>query len=287
MNQQVIDILIKKYAPHKPFTPRSVFIGIPCHDAKVCVQFMDSFIQTLKVLGEHGINVQTHAECSGGICLARQEICYEFMTTTHEALFFLDGDVFFTPDDFMRVLCSPADISVGVYPLKRLDIQRLVPGMQNRDPDVLSKAMDYPINISAEARTGGIQKIDIPGFIEVEEAATGFMRIKRNVIGRIQIDNENLRYCNDLHRNQYALFNNTMDYCPERATPLFRGEDYSFCKLAHKSGFKIYASLESELAHIGGYKYQGHWGRSVLMSDANKREHENVENARNAAPQDS
>lgn len=266
MDGSFIDQCEKQFYPLKPFLPKSVFIGIPSHDSKCYMKFLESLYSTVEALKSLGISFEIHCETSGGICLARQEILYQFMTSpmVPESLFFLDTDLVFTPQDFLTVLCCPAPISVGVYPLKRLEIQKLVPYFERRDPHAPSKALSYPVNVSKNQRDGKGDVIEIPGFLEVEEGASGFMRIQRRTIGIMQINNEGLRYCNDLTRNQYALFNNTMDYCKERETPLFRGEDYSFCKLARASGFKTFASLTAEFGHIGAYEYRGKWGDTLI-----------------------
>lgn len=266
MNESYQKIIKAKFSPLEPFIPRGVFIGVPCHDSKYDVEFVLSLMAICGAMQEAGIDYEICNQAEGGICLARQEILYAFMTSTKDALFFIDADMVFDVDAFMSVLTCPADISLGVYTTKRLHWQKIADGIRAADNDWLAKAANFPVNMSEEMRRGQMQKIEIPDFLEIESGATGFMRIRRNVIGQIERDNPNLLYFNDLERPQYAMFNNTLSVCPDRARVKFTGEDYSFCDLARKSGFKIYADMKHEICHVGRHKFGGNFGRSILGS---------------------
>ncbi len=265
MRQDVIDALKKKYegCGKEPFIPRLVYIGIPAHDGKHDVEFNDSLMLAQDMMREYEVQFVRRGEGGGGICLARQEIAYDFMISPCDCLFFLDSDVVFSPEAFFHILTCPADISAGVYPLKTLDYQGICTGAYQRDPDAVVKSMKYPVNISDESRKGGVTRIDIPNFLEVESVGTGMMRIKKKVIGQIQLDHPELEYKNDPERAQNAIFNNTLKVCPDRCTRIFVGEDYSFCDLARASGFKVYVDLKYPLWHVGRFKYPGHFGKWV------------------------
>jgi len=263
MNQSFIDEIKKSFAPAEPFFPKSVFIGVPCHDGYVTSQWSVSVIALMGALQDIGIQGKIKFAHNGGICLARNELTFEFMDDHSDCLFFLDADVCFEVDAFLRVLTSPADIAVGVYPCKSLDLAKI----RALAPDQhTASAMTYPLNISHNQRNGGGEPVKIRNLIQVDQAATGFMRIKRNVIGKIENDNPNLLYFNDLNRAQYNLFSNTMEFDDQdRQRMMLIGEDYSFCRLAKKSGFDVYADLKVELGHCGQYEYRGNLGKSLRM----------------------
>lgn len=198
-----------------------------------------------------------------GICIARNEILFRFMQSTADALFFLDSDIEFESEAFLRILTCPGDISVGVYPTKSLNFQKLADLISNRDPEAVSKAMNYPLNISKKQRLGGETVVDIHGFLQLDDGATGFMRIKRSVIGQLMKKTPERQYFNDLDKAQHALFNNDFVWCNERHRQIYRGEDYSFCALARKHGYKVYASMVDEFVHHGPYGFHGHWGKTL------------------------
>lgn len=264
MNQEYVDKLKAKFSPHEPFIPRSVFVGIPCHDGYVCSQTTVNLMQTWDVLRDLGIKPTVEFEHGGGICLSRNELTYKFMSQNIDCLFFIDADITFSVEAFLTILTSPADIAVGAYPTKSLDIEAI------RAADDPAKAMNYPLNMSHNQRRGGSEICEMNHFAKCEEAATGFMRIKRKVIGRIEVDNPQLQYFNELANPKWALFNNTMDYdAEERHRPMFRGEDYSFCRLAKKSGFDVFVSTEIEMGHCGQYEYRGNFGKSLRFVKPN------------------
>jgi hypothetical protein len=260
MKAEFVKEVNARYAPQKPFLPESVFIGVPCHDGYVCSMTTTSLIAVMDCLRTLEIKAEVRFQHGGGICLSRNELTYEFMKRKSDALFFIDSDVVFSTQAFLSVLTSPAKIAVGIYPAKSMDVAKI------RAAPTPDHAMAYPVNVSKAQRQGKGVRCEIKNFLKVDEAATGFMRISREVIGKVELDNPQLQYWNELDQPMYALFNNTFDYDKgERHRQIFRGEDYSFCKLAKKSGFTVHADLTSEVGHFGGYEYRGNFAKSLRI----------------------
>ncbi|WP_449410105.1 hypothetical protein [Methylobacterium komagatae] len=107
--------------------------------------------------------------------------------------------------------------------------------------------------------------IDEDGFIEVAEATTGFMAIKREVFIRMMKHYPELNYVPDGRQQDplahlYWLF---FDCMLDPDSRRYLSEDYAFCRRWRDMGGKVYADLESRLDHLGQHTYVGDFGASL------------------------
>jgi len=155
----------------------------------------------------------------------RMEMTASFLASGHTHLFWLDADIDFTPEDVAAVWNLDADIAVGVYAMKKRDEQWYA------------------------AWKGGALIKDLDQFagpVEVDFAGTGFMCIKRRVIEAIARHVESYDGPNG---EVPALFMTPIvDRC-------LRSEDYYFCEIARRAGFKIMMEPRVRLGHWGLYRY--------------------------------
>jgi hypothetical protein len=93
------------------------------------------------------------ANCSL-IAKARNELVTRFLASDCEALFFLDADLDFSPEDFYRVLTAEPEIVGGTYRAKTIDVRWL----------------------------GGEPVTELT---EVAYLPTGFLRMKREAVQRL------------------------------------------------------------------------------------------------------
>ena len=98
------------------------------------------------------------------------------------------------------------------------------------------------------------------GLIEIENGGTGFMLIKREVF--LKLAKKVPQYVNDMYTS-LEIANNPM-YIKEffttsidKESGRLLSEDYHFCKLARKHGFRIWADPMIDLSHTGTYIYTG------------------------------
>ncbi len=96
----------------------------------------------------------------------------------------------------------------------------------------------------------------------VEESATGFMMIKREVFTTIMDKNPQLKYKPDL-RTGIEGSDNAYDFFPvgiykeKDGVNRFLSEDYYFCRLAEECGFEIWTDLSTPINHLGSTAYYG------------------------------
>lgn len=156
---------------------------------------------------------------------ARNEMTASFLTTSHSHMMWIDADIEFTPEDVAKLWNMEVDIAVGVYAMKKPDKQWFAAWKDG----ALVKDLDQ-----------------FKGPIEVEYAGTGFMLIKRGVIEHLAMRSDQYDGPNGRVPALYMtpIYNNG-----------FESEDYHFCRIARKSGYKIMMDPSVRLGHIGQFRY--------------------------------
>jgi hypothetical protein len=111
---------------------------------------------------------------------------------------------------------------------------------------------------------------DEHGFIEVEEAPTGFMCIKRDVIYRMMEHYPQLNYRpygapldyrNDPVARRHWLF---FDCMVDPDSGFYLSEDYAFCRRWRDMGGKVWADAQSKLKHLGQHQFGGDLKKSLV-----------------------
>ena len=224
----------------------SVFIAMPCYDS-VKVHTMLSIFQLIQKLSQSKVEVGINTMKSPLIHQARNYLTSVFLTTEYTHLLFIDSDVEFGPEAGLRMLVAGKDIITTPYRVKdeRIDQPRYT--VKFADPKVV------PILPS--------------GLVEIEAGPTGLMLIHRKVFEKIIKNRPDLKIKNRANEalvqtdKSHGFYYNFFDFAFENGYTW--GEDVSFCKLARKQGFKLYANIESPTAHRGEYAWVGKFGDSL------------------------
>jgi hypothetical protein len=239
----------------------------PCYSGQVTSGFATSMLALTNELWRLG--VQGSVRILSGESLvtrARNEAVAHFLAQKqHTHLFWIDADIGFTPDQALRLLLADRDVVTGVYPLKRIDWTGDIPAGLTQE-QFLTRALRYPVNSHAGAHL----EIDTDGFLEVTEAPTGFMCIRRAVLETMIARMPELQYTPDappdspLHGYCHRFF----DVMVERETGRYLSEDYAFCRRWRDLGGRVYVDARSKLAHHGSYTYRGDFGAAWAQDPA-------------------
>lgn len=172
--------------------------------------------------------------------MARNLQAHAFLEQGWTHLFFVDDDQAWSADLILRLLLLNVDI-VGVPIRKRMEKEV------------------YNLNHGTTANR-------LPGrddVLEVNFIGTGIMMIRRNVL---EILKDKVKQCEQIAGTlTVPMFFETKIVEKPNETGVFQdqGEDVSFCKLAQEHGFKIYAYLDEEVAHLGDKAYVGNYAQCV------------------------
>jgi len=248
--------------------PPYLVVGTPCYGRQVSDVYASSLLKLL--LGCQRRNVRLGVQMAGSDALitrARQNIVANFLSfdaATH--LLFVDSDIGFEPDQVFRLLDFDAAISAGIYPIKRLDWQKIAAGAQAGRTPLHSAALEYTVRLDdAPAAIRG-------GFARVSYAATGFLMIRRDALVAMIERYPELRYAHDHKPDdnlagspwRCALFNCMID----EKTGVYLSEDYSFCRRWTDMGGEIWVDLESRLTHVGVVDFTGDFSTQFSTAPA-------------------
>ena len=201
----------KMTSPDNNFHP--LFIT-PAYGGQVTVPYTLSMMSCLNTLNLLGIKSNYFIGSSSSLVTrARNEMAVEFLANrefTH--LFWVDADVGFSAESVLRFLRSDLDVVAGLYPIKRFDWPVDIPdGTTRLNAELFHRlALKYPVN--SDINSPEYRQPNQDGFMQVTEAPTGFMCIKRSVFDQMIKEYPNLQYVPDSLNN----------WKPERAALCYR-----------------------------------------------------------------
>tara|TARA_R100000700_G_C3173321_1_gene147839 strand:+ start:1671 stop:2444 length:774 start_codon:yes stop_codon:yes gene_type:complete len=246
-----------------------IFIGTPCYGGMISADYFKSSLRLLSLAATKKVELQFGTIGNESlITRARNTLVQLFMddkTSTH--LLFIDADIAFNPESVFRMIDFDKDVVTGVYPRKTIDWRKtkkkILENPDVSEDELLAYSLQYNLNVKdpnhIEAKGG---------FIEVLDAATGFMLIKKVVFEKMAEAYPELKFKSDQHigaphEENFSFHDNSnwnytfFDTVIEPETKRYLSEDYAFCRLWQKIGGKIYADILSSMTHYGNYAFKG------------------------------
>ena len=235
----------------------NLVVATPCFGGQISVRYGGSLFKLqkrvrayddldLKILFKDGDALITRARAS----LVAQFL--DDPDATH--LLFVDADIGFEPEQVIRLIECGADMCAAVYPIKRIDWDRVKTVIEQARPNPAAATLKYVFEVEDPDAV-----IARAGFVKVRYAGTGFLMIRRHALERMCAHYPQLRYAGDhsmdaasASNNRYALFDCMID-----DTGTYLSEDFAFCKRWTDIGGEIWADLNSRLDHVGPMVFSG------------------------------
>jgi hypothetical protein len=228
--------------------PPRVMIGMPIGSGSLPWPTAVSLLATVRVLDKEGIKFKIEAPVGCSVVQwARSTIAEAFLKQedyTH--LFWIDSDIQWTPDDFIRILGFGAvlDVVGATYPFKK-------------DPP------GFLINLAGEP---GQVEVNGLGCVRIESMGLGFTLVKRAVMEKVAAGKTLMR--DDLNGQEYRdIFR--VDRT-SRDTP--RGEDVAFFADVKEAGYTAWLDPSVKLGHIGSKTYMSDPIEALGLGDFTKEE---------------
>ena len=221
-----------------------------------------SIIKTVMYFRDRGIKFAISTITDSLISRARNNIAAKFLAHsefTH--MMFVDADIGFNPEDIIKMLWHDKEVMTAAYPIKDINWKKVKHDVISKDikyDELMSRSLRFVVNpvASSEQKT---LKVD-NGAIEIYDAGTGFMLIKRSCFEKMISAYPHLKYNDDtgsLTKNEkektYAFFNSYIDPKKNR----FLSEDYGFCRYWQDIGGSIWVDPSIPLTHVGRIKFNG------------------------------
>jgi hypothetical protein len=255
--------------PNPQTTSRvNLVIATPCFGGQVSVLYAASLLKLQKLVRTYSdLNFKVlFKDGDALITRARASLVSQFLddeSATH--LLFLDADIGFEPDQILRLLQSGADMCAAIYPIKRIEWDKVKTTIEAARPNPAAAALKYVFEVddpNAVAEKGG--------FVKVRYAGTGFLMIRRAALERMCARYPQLRYRRDhsidaatASDNRFALFE-----CMIADDGTYLSEDFAFCKRWTDMGGEIWADLESKLSHVGPMTFSGDLASQFVNASA-------------------
>lgn len=175
-------------------------------------------------------------------------------------LMFIDGDIKFNAEDVIKLLDHDKEIVCGIYPKKEINWWSVSEAVKSGTEykDLPSASASMVINLIDYQKE---MEVAIGDVVEVQNAGTGFMMIKREVFEKLKMvvpsyaKRSAVMYSKDEKDFEAEYFACSI----QQGTNILLSEDYHFCEVARKHGIKVWADPSIKLSHFGSYLFQGHF----------------------------
>lgn len=234
-----------------------VFVATPCYVGQVHVKYMESIMALQHTLYQHNIGFEFfNIPFDSLIPRARNASVTRFMgsdSCTH--LMFIDADIQFHPMSVVKMLREDKDVICGCYPKKSVDFEAIKNNYSktSNQVELIQSAVKYAYNFKPQ-RSHKIER----GVVEILDAPTGFMMVKKKVIRDMIKQYPLTEYYNDVKAYQVTPADRFYDLFQSQVFDRrYLSEDYGFCRLWQNMGGTIHADLTVRLNHIGQFCYFG------------------------------
>jgi hypothetical protein len=253
-----------------------VMFAIPCYDQQITEATFMSIIKTVMFFRDHGIKFAVSTITDSLISRARNNITAKFLANsefTH--MMFIDADIGFEPQDIIKLLWHDKEVMTGAYPIKDINWKKVKHDAVVNDvnyKELMSKSLRFVVNPVRDSEQTTLKVEN--GAIEIFDAGTGFMLIKRSCFEKLIEAYPNLKYDDDTgsltgkeKEYTYAFFNSYID--PHRNR--FLSEDYGFCRYWQDIKGSIWVDPGITLVHVGRIRYTGSMLTYLQDIDASKK----------------
>lgn len=221
----------EKPTPPEGGRPR-IFVAVPAHDGRFHSMFAMS---VFGLVSSNKYLLALSKIAHGGITKARNDGVHGFLESGFEYLLFADSDLQFDYTNIDKLLAANKDIVCAMYPHKKLDLAwsaHFFPGVEGGEPE------------------GDLQQVAAMGM--------GLALIKRNVFLEMQKKLPEIGHRETWSHGKgqwkYGYFQERVliDAEAGHPEPTWFTEDFFFCYMARKCGFKIYTDTSFYLRHHDG-----------------------------------
>ena len=232
---------------------KKILIAIPSFDTKIHLETISSIISARDILIHNKIGIGMMWVRDSLITRGRNKLVSQYLKGDYTHIFFIDADISFKPDDFIRIVLFDKDIVTAPYPIKKETPIEKGDASQGW-------CVNFPLGKYDHTKNTN-------GFKQCDYAGTGFMLIKREVFEKIKNKYPSIEYRSDVVAkiddkmvNQKGNIEHAFFDCGIQGqgiledkdnTKRYLSEDYYFCQLWKQCGGEIWTDLTSELRHIG------------------------------------
>ena len=248
-------------------SPHEIFLASPVH-SDVSMHYTQALLEFQQACFVEKIKVSFHLLKSSLVTQGRNLCVAGFLNTKATHLLFIDSDIYFQAKSIFAMLKANKDVIGVPYPLKTLMWDKAFRKMQEgkiKTPDDIRRALHtYPMKVPNS------KNINVDnGVMEVTDAPTGCMLIKRSVIEKmVEAYPEKKILQKTVIKSEYIDKPNMWNFFDTLHDPVektFLGEDFAFCQLWTELGGKCHAYINDSIVHVGEHQYQGRFYDELIL----------------------
>jgi hypothetical protein len=245
-----------------PAARPSVFIATPMYGGMAAGSYTMSLAHTPATFFKNGIGLSFSCVMNDSlITRARNYLTFHFLNSSATHLMWIDADIGFDPADIVRMVGADKDIVCGIYPKKEIHWREVARAAQQGVPP--ERLAEHERSLVVNLIDHSADRVGADGLVEIANAGTGFMLIKRAVFEALSDDVPS--YVDGSTPDIVLKEFYAVSIDPDSGNSLL-SEDYHFCRLARNRGFKIYAAPWVRLNHTGTYIF-GNLGSQAPSAD--------------------
>ena len=253
-----------------------IFLGMPMYGGMLTENTMHGLLSLQQWSMEKGVGLRIQSMGNESLITRARNTCVSMMMdqtdfiSTH--LLFIDSDIGFKVENIERMLCFDKDITCGIYPRKHIHFER-IPKILKEHPEATPeeievRSLGYNLNFDDPMNV----RMD-NGFCKIQEAATGMMLVKREVLRTMMKKFPERKYVSDqiVNGKSYSSDNCYDLFCAgvyeTNGVKRYLSEDYYFSRLWQECGGDIWADIAMPLSHFGNRSFKGHVGSLFNKKD--------------------
>lgn len=232
-------------------TQRKLWIAVPAYDGTVTCETAECLnAEVYAALERKWWFVAQFYQQDPIISYARNFLVMRFLASDFTDMIFVDSDVGFPMGTLSKLASYNVDMVGCAYPYRVEPTNYPVRYLDGGDMTPIN-GMTGKVSMSHELVDGHPKD----GLLEVAGLPTGCFRIQRHVLEKLIELHPELRYKDRTGEDAYALFDFKV------IDGNYFGEDFFFCELARKAGFKIWLDPAVDMTHTGTKVYKGNIGK--------------------------
>jgi glycosyltransferase involved in cell wall biosynthesis len=233
-----------------------VIIATPFYEVKAFSPYVTSLANTIRLLTAVGIDWR-FLELAGDsyVHRARNTMCDMFLRDPDATdLFFIDSDMSWSPEAFVKMCMLPDEVVGGTYPVKNAwDRWTSIP--QTFEENGMSVLRGRPLEEGC-------------ALIEAFVLAGGFLRIKRSALERFRQHYPDLWYVEPSTDPEEPDHKFTEFFVAEKIDHKFFGEDHAFSKRMRDMGVRMMIYPNVDIVHWGYKDFGGNFDKFLKKNAA-------------------
>lgn len=245
-----------------------LFVATPCYGGMAHGLYMKSILDLQNIMNRYGIEVKFSFLFNESlITRCRSYLADEFLRSGFTHMMFIDSDIHFNAQDILAMLALDKELVVGTYAKKTVNWKNIIDAVK-KHPDIKPSDLEQLMGEFVFNPVPGTTSFNVTEPIEVMDAGTGFMMIKREVFDQFKEAYPQLAYKPDHVGQEYFdgsryihhYFDTIIDSKDSllgNGSDRLLSEDYAFVQLYRKIGGKVWLCPWVRLGHCGTIEFKG------------------------------